>query len=100
MKKILSIALTTGLLSIAVFAQTSAKPEPAASTTPAPAAAAVTPAPKPKPSPFPREKFDPLRDPKVDLKKAVALARKTYRRIILDVGGDQVFRNSVNFARS
>lgn len=37
---------------------------------------------------FPREKFDPLRDPKLDLDKAVEAAGKTGKRIILDVGGE------------
>lgn len=37
---------------------------------------------------MPREKFDPKRDPKVDLASAVALASKNGKRIILDVGGE------------
>ena len=37
---------------------------------------------------FPREKFDPSRDPTVDLSAAVELAAKTGKRIVLDVGGE------------
>ncbi len=33
-------------------------------------------------------KFDPTRDPARDLKDAIALAQKTGRRILLDVGGE------------
>lgn len=35
-----------------------------------------------------REKFDPARDPAKDVQKAVAIARKTGQRILLDVGGE------------
>jgi len=35
-----------------------------------------------------REKFDPKRDSEKDLKDAVALATKTDKRILLDVGGE------------
>ncbi len=34
------------------------------------------------------EKFDPQRDPAKDLQGAIALASKTHRRILLDVGGE------------
>lgn len=37
---------------------------------------------------FTREKFDPARDPNVDLSAAVEIASKTGKRIILDVGGE------------
>lgn len=37
---------------------------------------------------IPREKFDPTRDPKIDLATAVATATGSGRRIILDVGGE------------
>jgi len=37
---------------------------------------------------FTREKFDPKRDPKVDLAAAIETASKMGRRIILDVGGE------------
>lgn len=33
-------------------------------------------------------KFDPIRNPKADLKEAVELAKNTNKRIILDVGGE------------
>jgi thioredoxin-related protein len=35
-----------------------------------------------------REKFDPQRNPAKDVRKAVAIARKTGKRILLDVGGE------------
>ena len=41
-----------------------------------------------KPEAFAREKFDPARDPKIDLEKAVGMAAKSGKRIILDVGGE------------
>ncbi|MEO7538999.1 MAG: thioredoxin family protein [Pyrinomonadaceae bacterium] len=92
MKKLLSIALSSALLGVAAFAQS---PTPAPAPAPAaekpiiaPAAAAATPAPKPKASPFPREKFDPKRDPKMDLDKAMVKAAKSGKRIILDIGGE------------
>ncbi len=37
---------------------------------------------------FPREKFDPLRDPNADLITAVETASKSGKRIILDIGGE------------
>lgn len=37
---------------------------------------------------FPREKFDPKRDPKADLQAAVIKASASGKRIILDVGGE------------
>ncbi len=37
---------------------------------------------------FTREKFDPTRDPKIDLQKAIVTAAKDGKRIILDVGGE------------
>jgi thiol:disulfide interchange protein len=37
---------------------------------------------------IPREKFDPAKDPAVDLQKAVAQATGEGKRIILDVGGE------------
>lgn len=37
---------------------------------------------------FPREKFDPARDPKADLDDAIAKASASNKRIILDVGGE------------
>ncbi len=37
---------------------------------------------------FTREKFDPARDPKTDLKEAVEMATKSGKRIILDIGGE------------
>lgn len=39
-------------------------------------------------SSFPREKFDPKRDPKADLQEAVTKASSSGKRIILDVGGE------------
>lgn len=39
-------------------------------------------------SAFPREKFDPKRDPKADLQEAVLKASASGKRIILDVGGE------------
>lgn len=41
-----------------------------------------------KPEAFTREKFDPTRDPKIDLEKTVGIAAKSGKRIILDVGGE------------
>ncbi len=35
-----------------------------------------------------REKFDPQKDPVKDLKDAVALATKSNKRIVLDIGGE------------
>lgn len=35
-----------------------------------------------------REKFDPQRDPAKDLREAIAKAKKSNKRIILDVGGE------------
>lgn len=37
---------------------------------------------------FAAPKFDPSRDPVHDLRQAIAEARRTHRRIILDVGGE------------
>lgn len=57
---------------------------------------------------FEREKFDPLRDPKLDLEKAVEKTIKSGKRIILDVGGewcgwcvfmDKFFVQNPEFAR-
>ena len=49
---------------------------------------AATPVVKKTVDTFPREKFDPLRDPKADLAAAVITATKENKRIILDVGGE------------
>ncbi len=46
------------------------------------------PAAKPTDDTFAREKFDPKRDPKLDLAAAVAAASKSRKRIVLDVGGE------------
>ena len=35
-----------------------------------------------------RVKFDPKRDPKIDLQAAISLAQKKKKRIILDIGGE------------
>jgi thioredoxin-related protein len=35
-----------------------------------------------------REKFDPAKDPRKDLQKAIAVAKKSGQRILLDVGGE------------
>ena len=43
---------------------------------------------KPKPDDFPRERFDPKKDPKADLGAAIASAAKSGKHIILDVGGE------------
>ena len=37
---------------------------------------------------FPREKFDPTRDPKADLDAAIVKAKASGKRIMLDVGGE------------
>src|SRR5476651_285726 len=37
---------------------------------------------------FSRKKFDPKRDPKLDLDGAMAAAAKTGKRIIMDIGGE------------
>ena len=43
---------------------------------------------KTKTEDFPREKFDPKKDPKADLDTAVTAASKSGKRIILDIGGE------------
>src|SRR6266571_595166 len=57
---------------------------------------------------FPREKFDPARDPKGDVDAAVVKAKAAGKRIILDVGGewcgwckymDRFFYQSAELAR-
>jgi len=44
--------------------------------------------PAPQPAPKPPDKFDPTRNADADIKAAVAEAKKTNRRVILDVGGE------------
>jgi thiol:disulfide interchange protein len=57
---------------------------------------------------FPREKFDPVRDPKADLEQAVGRAKISGKRVILDVGGewcgwckymDKFFYQNANISR-
>jgi len=74
---ILTIAIAV-LCSISVLAQEGPATDPSAKVDSG----------KPAPKPFVREKFDPTRDPKIDLQKAVELAAKDGKRIILDVGGE------------
>ena len=47
----------------------------------------ASPAPK-KADEFPREMFDPTRDPKTDLDAAIVKAKASGKRIMLDVGGE------------
>ncbi len=56
-----------------------------ATPTPSDATALVA---KPQADLFVREKFDPARDPKADLKAAIETASKSGKRIILDLGGE------------
>jgi len=54
-----------------------------------PNAAGTTAQSKPAPEPsFPRERFDPTRDPKADLAAAMDKAAKTGKNVVLDVGGE------------
>jgi len=76
MKNHMLIVVAVALFSGSAFGQTSADP-------PKPPAKAKTAEPA-----FPREKFDPTRDAKADLEKAVAEAKKAGKNIILDVGGE------------
>jgi thiol:disulfide interchange protein len=78
MKKLLLIAVIASAANLAAFGQDTVPKGPAAKMG----------GEKPAPTAFVREKFDPLRDPKADLVAALALASKTGRRIILDVGGE------------
>jgi thiol:disulfide interchange protein len=80
MKNCLLIAAALAVFSAAAFAQGSGK----AASAPAQAA-------KPKAvkeGPFPREKFDPAKNPALDLTAAQKTAAKTRRNIVLDVGGE------------
>ncbi len=78
MRHLLFIAIMVISANFAAFGQTSKTPGP-----PVKAVAA-----KPPPDTFPREKFDPKRDPAPDLARAIEIASKTGKRIILDVGGE------------
>ncbi len=75
MKNLLLIAAVIIMLTVASYSQT-VMPKPKVSV--AKKSAPV----------FARVKFDPKRDPKTDLEKAVKIAGKTGKHIILDVGGE------------
>jgi len=77
MKKNLLIFAAILMVSGSVFGQTAVT-----------ATAEKKPAVKKAAEAFPREKFDPLRDPNVDLIAAVETASKSGKRIILDIGGE------------
>lgn len=76
MKKFLYAAVFVVLLNVVCFGQ-----GPKSGVTSVKPGAAKTEA-------FARENFDPARDPKIDLEKAVRIAAKSGKRIILDVGGE------------
>ena len=76
MKKLLLIFVTIVLVSAATFGQRSKTK------------AIKTPVVKKTTKAFTREKFDPKRDPNVDLATAIKTASRTGKRIILDVGGE------------
>lgn len=78
MKNLLYVAAVLVFLNAGVFGQ-DAKPI---------AADAAIPLAKPHVDLFVREKFDPTRDPKIDLKAAIETASKSGKRIILDLGGE------------
>lgn len=78
MKKYFLITAVFVLASAAAFGQARTKPKPKAK----PVAA------KKVPVVFEREPFDPKRSPKLDLEKAIAVASKNGKRIVLDVGGE------------
>ena len=73
-KHLLSIA-AVGLFAITGFGQSSANPAVAAPD-------------KPKEEPIARERFDPKKDPRADLDAAMAVAQKTGKNIVLDIGGE------------
>ncbi|HRI02496.1 MAG TPA: thioredoxin family protein [Pyrinomonadaceae bacterium] len=75
MKKLLLISVAIILVSATAFGQ---KTKVKAVKKPLAKKAAV----------FTREKFDPKRDPKLDLATAILTASKSGKRIILDVGGE------------
>ena len=78
MKNLLYIATAIALLNACIFGQDAT---PTASNATAPVA-------KPQADLFVREKFDPTRDPKADLKAAIETASKSGKRIIIDLGGE------------
>ena len=85
MRKFLFIFAAILLSSSFALSQKAETATPAAPAAPAAAAAATTPA---KEAPFPREKFDPTRDPRVDLDAAIKAASTNGKNIILDIGGE------------
>lgn len=78
MKKHILIFAFMALASVSVFGQTAAPT----------IVEAKKPALKKLVETFSREKFDPARDPNIDLAAAVEEAGKSGKRIILDVGGE------------
>lgn len=78
MKNLLFIAAVVVLFSVTSFGQGSKTDNTAPKH---PSATAVSNVPI-------REKFDPTRDPKINLQKAVETAAKSGKHIILDVGGE------------
>jgi thiol:disulfide interchange protein len=80
MRKLLFIFVAIVLFSSFALSQ---KAETAAPAVAVPAA--TTPA---KEAPFPRERFDPTRNPRADLDAAIKVASTNGKNIILDVGGE------------
>jgi thiol:disulfide interchange protein len=70
MKRTMAVVLSFALLSLQSLAQTLMPPASASANTRA------------------QEKFDPSRDARKDIEAAIAKARKTHKRIMLDVGGE------------
>jgi thiol:disulfide interchange protein len=83
MKNFIYIIAATVLFSACAFGQMVETAKPA--ETAAPVAASPAPA---KEAAFPREKFDPARDPRADLDEAIKVAAKTGKNIVLDIGGE------------
>src|SRR5438132_12080316 len=78
MKIILLTIVIAVFCSVSVFAQGDSTTGPSPKVDPG----------KPVPKVIAREKFDPARDPKIDLQKAVETAKKDGKRIIIDLGGE------------
>ncbi len=78
MNKLLLIALIAVSANIAALGQKTISKGPAATYKPLKAA----------PAGFTRERFDPKRDPALNLAAALETAARTSKRVILDVGGE------------
>lgn len=83
MKNFLFIIAAAAFFSTSAFSQNAEMAEPAALAVPVAAEAAPA-----KDAPVAREKFDPKRDPRVDLNEAIKMAGKSGKNIILDIGGE------------